>query len=100
MPTKPTNRTTEELNGALLAMPAVQMSQKLTLEAARFWAKRARAVADQMETLAACTNPSDMIAAQSKFFQRAQEDYAEGASAMTEIVKASGEGAGGTVPQR
>jgi hypothetical protein len=62
------------------------LSQKLALEGARFWARRMRAYADQMEVLARCTSPDQVAAAHGQFFERMQDDYAQETAAVSEIV--------------
>ena len=62
------------------------VSQRLALEAARFWARRMHAYADQMETLAACTSPDEMAAAQTRFIERMREDYVAESKALGELV--------------
>ncbi len=52
------------------------VGQRLAFEAARFWARRMHAYADQLETLADCTSPDDLARAQSRFLERMREDYA------------------------
>jgi hypothetical protein len=51
-------------------------SQKLALEATRFWTRRAHAYAEQMQALAACREPVQFVNAQTRFFERMREDYA------------------------
>src|SRR5262245_41680777 len=69
-------------NGALsdmataLSMPGLQVSQRIALEAAKFSARRMRAYADQMEALVDCGTPAAFIAAQTRFFEQMQQDYA------------------------
>lgn len=63
------------------------MSQRLALEAARFWARRLHAYADQMETLVSCSSPQDFSAAQSRFMERLQQDYAEESAAFTGLLR-------------
>ena len=41
------------------------VSQRFALEAAKFWARRMRAYADQMEDLASCRSPDDIAGAHS-----------------------------------
>lgn len=75
----------------MLQSPAANglfLSQKLALEAARFWAQRMRAYADQLETLAQCANPNQFASAQADFLQRMQRDYTQETSAMSEIIAA------------
>lgn len=62
------------------------LGQKLALEGARFWARRMRAYADQMERLARCTSPDQVAEANSQFIERMQSDYAEERAAVSEIV--------------
>lgn len=74
---------------AMMAAPAansVAVSQKLALETARFWARRMRAYADQMEMLAGCSNPNQLVAAQAQFIARMQEDFAAESAAMQDIL--------------
>lgn len=73
---------------AFLTAPGFLLSQKLALEAARFSAQRMRAYADQLEALARCQNPGDLIEAQQKFLARLQEDYAGEAEAMQQLIAA------------
>ncbi|MCL4715206.1 MAG: hypothetical protein KJZ75_09875 [Hyphomonadaceae bacterium] len=76
---------------AVMPNPAMQSfvaSQRVALEAARFWARRMHAYADQMETLACCTNPDDFAKAQTHFFDRMREDYAAETKAMSTILAA------------
>jgi hypothetical protein len=62
------------------------ISQRFALEAARFWARRMRAYADQMETLAGCASPNDLATAQTKFLERLREDYATETEAMSALL--------------
>jgi hypothetical protein len=74
---------------ALLQGPAANsfvVSQRLALEAARFWARRMHAYADQMETLAGCTTPDEMAAAQTRFIERMRDDYAAESKALGDLV--------------
>ena len=61
-------------------------SQRIALEAARFWARRMHAYADQMETLCKCTSPDDLMKAQRGFIDRMQQDYAEESAAFTQLM--------------
>lgn len=61
-------------------------SQRLALEAAKFWARRMRAYADQMETLASCSSTDEFARAQTKFIERMREDYAAESEAMSELL--------------
>lgn len=73
----------------MLQSPATNgfaLSQQLALEGARFWARRMRAYADQMEALARCTSPNQLAAAHSQFLERMQDDYAQETAAVSEIV--------------
>ena len=63
------------------------MTQRMALEAARFWARRMHAYADQMEALAACSSPDQFIGAQTRFVERLQDDYAAESAAFTQIWK-------------
>lgn len=94
-------KSQENLNGAHGApevnrfMQALQaptatsflMSQRFALEAARFWARRMHAYADQMETLARCRSSEDFTSAQSHFIERLQQDYAEESAAFTGLLR-------------
>jgi hypothetical protein len=62
------------------------MSQRLALETARFWARRMRAYADQMETLAGCASADDLASAQTKFLERMREDYAAESEAISALL--------------
>ncbi|MGE0741562.1 MAG: phasin family protein [Hyphomonadaceae bacterium] len=70
------------------------MSQRIALEAARFWARRMRAYADQMETLASCSSPEDIASAQTHFFERLREDYAEETQTMRSLMTPQAQGEG------
>lgn len=67
-------------------------SQRIALEAARFWARRMHAYADQMETLCKCTSPDDLIKAQRGFVERMQQDYAEESAAFTQLISSAAPG--------
>lgn len=62
------------------------MSQRIALEATRFWARRMRAYADQMETLAGCSSPDDIAHAQTRFLERMRDDYAAESEAITALL--------------
>lgn len=62
------------------------LSQKFALEAASFWARRARAYAEQMEALAGCREPAQIVEAQARFFERMREDYASESVAVAEML--------------
>ena len=62
------------------------VSQRFALEAARFWARRMRAYADQMETLAGCTSPDDVANAQTRFIERMRDDYAAESQAIGALL--------------
>ncbi|MBL8549226.1 MAG: phasin family protein [Hyphomonadaceae bacterium] len=62
------------------------VSQKLAAEATRFWARRMRAYADQMETLTKCADAGQMLEAQRSFIERMQEDYAKESSQFSELI--------------
>lgn len=64
-------------------------SQRIALEAARFWARRMHAYADQMETLCKCTTADDLINAQRGFIDRMQQDYAEESAAFTQLMSSA-----------
>ncbi|WP_395644741.1 phasin family protein [Terricaulis sp.] len=66
------------------------MSQRFALEAARFWARRLHAYADQMETLAHCSNVDEFTNAQTRFVERLQRDYAEEGAAFTDLLGSAG----------
>jgi hypothetical protein len=70
---------------ALMQMPTANsfvVSQRIALEAARFWARRMRAYADQMETIAGCASPDDLAGAQTRFLERMRDDYAAESEAI------------------
>jgi len=93
-----TSRRTTDAHGAsktissfadLIQAPTANslvMSQRLALEATRFWARRMRAYADQMETLACCRSPDDLASAQTKFLERMRDDYAAESEAITAML--------------
>jgi hypothetical protein len=62
------------------------MSQRFALEAARFWARRMHAYADQMETLANCTSTGDVATAQTQFLERMREDWAAESEAFGALM--------------
>ena len=68
------------------------VSQKLAVEATRFWARRMRAYADQMEALTKCSDAGQMIEAQRNFIERMQEDYVKESSHFTELLSAAKDG--------
>ena len=79
---------------AMMQAPAVNgfaVSQRLAMEAARFWAQRMRAYADQAELLARCTDANQIIAAQAQFIERMQADFAAETEAVSQIWKGAGE---------
>lgn len=62
------------------------VSQRFALEAAKFWARRMRAYADQMEELAGCRSADDVAGAQTRFLDRLREDYAVESEAFGQIL--------------
>jgi hypothetical protein len=62
------------------------MSQRFALEAAKFWARRMRAYADQMEMLAGCSSAEDVASAQTRFLERMRDDYAEESQAISALL--------------
>jgi hypothetical protein len=62
------------------------VSQRFALEAAKFWARRMHAYADQMEVLASCRSPDDLAGAQTRFLERMREDYATEGEAIGELL--------------
>ncbi|MES1199418.1 MAG: phasin family protein [Pseudomonadota bacterium] len=77
---------------AMMQVPAasgIVVGQKLAQETTRFWARRMRAYIDQLETLASCSNPNQLIAAQAQFIERMQEDFAAETETIQEIWKSS-----------
>jgi hypothetical protein len=62
------------------------VSQRFALEAAKFWARRMRAYADQMETLASCSTPDDFAGAQTRFLERMRDDYAAESQAIGALL--------------
>ena len=73
------------------AMNGFALSQRVALEAARFWARRMRAYADQMETLASCATPNQFVTAQTSFLEKLKDDYAAESEALSEIWKVGAE---------
>lgn len=69
----------------LAAVQNFRLSQRVALEAARFWARRVHAYAEQMENLAQCAEPTDVVAVQAKFITRMQEDYASERETLTSL---------------
>ena len=63
------------------------VSQRFALEAAKFWARRMRAYADQMEDLANCRSADDIAGAQTRFIERMREDYATESEALGNLLK-------------
>jgi hypothetical protein len=62
------------------------VSQRIALESAKFWARRMRAYADQMETLATCTSPDEIAGAQTRFIERMRDDYASESQAIGALL--------------
>ena len=80
------------VNSAIVAMQApvlnsFVMSQRLALESAKFWARRMRAYADQMETIATCRSPDELAGAQTRFFARMREDYVAESETLGSLLK-------------
>lgn len=74
---------------ALMPNPAIQSfaaSQRVALEAARFWARRMHAYADQMETLARCGTPNEFARAQTEFIDRLREDYSAESKVIAQLI--------------
>lgn len=74
---------------AMLQEPATNsflMSQRMALEAARFWARRMHAYADQMETLAGCRSPDELASAQTRFLERLRDDYTAESEAIGALL--------------
>jgi hypothetical protein len=70
---------------ALMQLPTANsflVSQRIALEAARFWARRMHAYADQMETIASCASPDEFANAQTRFLERMRDDYAAESEAI------------------
>ena len=94
-----TSRRKSEPNGAsktvstfadMIQTPAANtflVSQRFALEAAKFWARRMHAYADQMEELAKCRSADDIAGAQTRFIERMREDYAAESEALGELLK-------------
>ena len=92
------NRRSNGANGApesvsslvdIMQTPAANtflVSQRFALEAAKFWARRMRAYADQMEEFASCRSPDDIAGAQTRFLERMREDYATESEAIGELL--------------
>ena len=81
-------RSTPDLLATLNAT-SFAASQRLALEAARFWARRMHAYADQMETLCKCTSPDELMKAQRGFIDRMQQDYAEESATFTHLLSSA-----------
>jgi hypothetical protein len=82
---------------AAMQAPAAQSfaaSQRLAFEAARFWARRMRSYADQMETLATCTDPNQAAAASARFFEQMRADYAAEAEIVRDLWRQPEDSAG------
>jgi hypothetical protein len=62
------------------------VSQRFAFEAAKFWARRMRAYADQMEDLVNCRSADDIAGAQTRFLDRLREDYATESEAFGQIL--------------
>lgn len=74
---------------AMMQGPAADsflLSQRMALEAARFWARRLHAYADQMETLAHCSTADELAVAQTRFLERMRDDYAEESRAIGALI--------------
>jgi hypothetical protein len=83
-----------EVMAQFLQSPATNsflVGQKLALEATRFWARRMRAYADQMEALTKCADPGQVVEAQRTFIERMQEDYAKESAHFAELLSAAKE---------
>lgn len=65
------------------------VSQKFAFEAAKFWARRMRAYADQMEELANCRSADDLAGAQTRFIDRMRDDYAAESEAFGQLLSAA-----------
>lgn len=76
----------------VVAINSFRLSQHIALEAAKFWARRMHAYADQFEALVACAQPTDLVEAQSRFIQRMQDDYVAERETLTTIWKQDTEG--------
>lgn len=80
---------------ALMPNPALQSfaaSQRVVLEAARFWARRMHAYADQMETLAHCATPDEFAQAQTQFIHRLRDDYRAESKTLSALIAPEREG--------
>jgi hypothetical protein len=65
------------------------VSQKLAMQATRFWARRLHAYADQMEEISRCSNPDEFMTAQRHFLERMRADYVDETSAFADIFNAA-----------
>lgn len=65
------------------------VSQRFAFEAAKFWARRMRAYADQMEELASCRSPDEVAGAQTRFLERLREDYAVESEALGQLLSSA-----------
>lgn len=68
------------------ASSPMRMTQTLTQEGLRFWARRMHAYADWADAAARSATPEQFLAAQNAFFTRAQEDYAQESAAVAEVI--------------
>lgn len=68
------------------AASGLLVSQRLAFEAARFWARRMRAYADQFELLATCTDPQQFAKANAHFLEQLQQDYVSESAVVTEML--------------
>ena len=73
---------------AFMTAPGLVLGQRLALHTARFWAKRMRACASQIEWFATCDNPVSLMDVQMKFIKQMQDDYAAESEAVNDITSA------------
>jgi hypothetical protein len=98
MPLKPSNgadsaSTAVSETLSFLQSPAANgflLSQKLALEATRFWVRRAHAYAEQVQVLAACREPAQFVNVQTRFFERMRADYADETEAVANLLTPTG----------
>ena len=68
------------------AANSLVVSQRLAIEAARFWARRMHAYADQMEALVGCASADDVAVAQTRFIERMRDDYVAESEALGSLL--------------
>lgn len=67
------------------AAKSLAASQRVALEGARFWARRMRSYADQMEALARCADVTQFAEVQAQFLEKMREDYVSETAAFKKL---------------